>query len=261
MAQTLAVLDMVDAIGALGASVVPHGTPVVAPYITGSGGIAWTPDQIRALARDGVHYILRIDQQSASLASAGNPYLSIKLLAVDIEPGAENNLTADHIAARRAAAGLYTVLYVNQSNYPALRQSINNLGIQAHVRYWVADWNLDRIGAIVFIEQHEGEGVIAVQYQSLANIDRSVISLGALEGVYGPFPKKKVNPIKKVVPIIKKVHPKVTAVGIAGALTTALLAYLNSKGLHVTHLTNAESGAISVASSVLAGYFAPGRKA
>lgn len=81
------------------------------------------------------------------------------------------------------------------------------------------------------------------------NLDESLLK----DGFFPPAPKRKV--IKKPA----KPHPKVTAAGLAGAVTTAVLAFANAHGVHITHLTTAETAAITTAAAALAGYFTPGK--
>lgn len=263
MAEALAVVDMLDAIGARGPAVIPKGTRRVAAYITGSGGIAWTNSEIAALAAKGVQLVLRIDQTNQFL-----PFLSVKDLVVDIEPGAATNLTADSIDARRAQAGQDTVDYCMVSDFDALKASVNARGLQNRVWYWVADWNLDRQGAIDFLAAHDR--VVAVQWASptsnpstlvpgsnatlaQANVDLSVTRAGWPDALPA---NKHVLPKPKPLP---KPHVKITAAGISGALTAALVAYLNSHGVHVTHLSAGEASAISLTTAVLAGYLVPAK--
>ena len=243
MAETLAVVDMLDAIGARGPQVIPRGTKRVAAYITGTGGIAWTNAQIAELASRGVQFVLRIDQTNLFL-----PFLSIKDLVVDIEPGAATNLTADHIAVKRAQARLDTVLYCMLSDFDALVQSVNALGIQNHVWYWVADWNLDRNGAIAFIEQHAR--VVAVQWASPSSNPRTLVPGSSstltesnvdLSVVRADWPAPLPKPAKKRVPrphvpvpvkkVVKKIHPKVAGSTISAALAGAVELYLKSHGV------------------------------
>lgn len=70
-------------------------------------------------------------------------------------------------------------------------------------------------------------------------------------------PAKKRHRVK--LPKVQKPHIKVTTAGISGALTAGLLAYLNSHGVHVTHLSAGEASAISLVTAVLAAYFVPAK--
>ena len=262
MAETPAVIDMLDTIGA-NAAAIPKGTRRVAAYVTGSGGIAWSSAEIDALAKKGVQFVARIDQTNAVLSLA-----SIAVLVKDIEPGASTNLTADHEAAQRARLGLRTTLYCMVSDFETLRTTVSSMGIQTHVDYWVADWNLDRQSAISFMAAHPE--VVAVQWASPtsnpgtlvpgsrrtlaeANIDLSVTRAS------WPMPIHA-KPTRRRLPRPKlpaKPHIKVTAAGIGGVLSGALLAYLNSHGAHVTHLTAPETDAVTLVSALLAAYFTP----
>lgn len=266
MAETPAVIDMLDTIGS-NAGAIPRGTRRVAAYVTGSGGIAWSAASIAALAKKGVQFVARIDQSNSVLSLA-----SFAVLVKDIEPGASTNLTADHEAAQRARLGLRTTLYCMASDFPILKQSVIAIGIGSYVDYWVADWNMDRNGAIAFLAAHPE--VVAVQYASpssnpgtlvpgskrtlaQANIDLSVTRASWPMPVPSkrrrlPLPKPKLPP---------KPHVKITVAGIGGVLTAALLAYLNQKGVHVTHLTAPEASGITLVSTVLAGYLTPSKQA
>lgn len=251
---------MVDAIGAVGPDGIPKGTPVAAVYITGSGGIAWSAAEVAQLRNRGVKLVLRIMQRNADL-----PFLSVKTLAVDIEPGAATNLTADHIVVQRANAGLETVCYCSLSDFVSLVQSVANvlpdLARQNLVKYWVADWTNDRNAAIAFIEQHVN--VIGVQWRSAAEQDFSVVrsdwadQLPARKKVRVHVPKVKVHvpaPVKKVV---SKVHPKVATAGGVGAVAALIEAYAQAHGVHLTPLELAE---LPVLLSIVGGLLAPNSK-
>lgn len=71
------------------------------------------------------------------------------------------------------------------------------------------------------------------------NLDESLLS----DSFFPPAPRRK----PKVKP-----HPKVTAAGIAGAITTAVLAYLSNHGIH--GLTTAETAGITTLAASIAGW-------
>jgi hypothetical protein len=266
MAETVAVVDMLDTIGAT-AGEIPAGTRKVAIYLTGSGGIAWTNADVALLVKNDpqLQTVLRIDQSNSLLSL---PVYLVK----DIEPGASTIATAIEEAAKRRVAVLRTCFYFSRADWTAVTTAVAAAGLAGWVDFWVADWNLDRAGAISFMLSDER--IKAVQWASpssnprtpvpgsnrtlsQANIDLSVTRAGWPTDP--PASPTKKPPIKLPKPKLPKPHPKVTAAGISGALTTALLAYLNSKGAHLTHLTGPETDAISLVAAVIAGYFTPSR--
>lgn len=254
MANPLAVIDMADAIGANGPRAV-KGYKAAAVYITGTGVVPWSAAQIAALAGEGVKYVLRIDQANQS----GNAFLSVKQLVVDCEAGAASVFDGSHIAVVRARAGLETILYASPGvDLPGLEAAVNAAGIQAHVWYWVADWSLDRLGAIGYLEQHPRAA--AVQYGNRGDIDVSVVRasvLGALPAKK-PVVKKVVVPVKKVVAVAKKVHPKTAAAGAGGTLAALIVTYLKAHGVVLSPVETAE---IPVVLAALGAILAPSPKA
>lgn len=259
------VVDMLDTIGA-GAGNIPAGTKRVAIYLTGGGGIAWTNADVAKLNHDDpeLQSVLRIDQSNSLL------HLPVYLIK-DVEAGASTNTTAiDEVQSRRLA-GLRSGIYTSRANYPAMRQMVESVpGLLDFVDFWVADWNLSREEAINFM--FSDDHIKAVQWasptsnpqtlvpNSSRNLLESNIDLSVTRADWpAPLPAPRPKPKPKRRP--PKVHPKVTAAGISGVLTTALLAYLNSHGAHVTHLDPAETSLIAVVAGVIAGYFTPSKAA
>jgi hypothetical protein len=250
MAETLAVVDMLDTIGADYRNI-PKGTQRVAVYITGSGAIPWTSDAIASVERNGARVILRIDQTNSVLVLPG-------YLVKDIEPGASKIPTAVDEALKRSEVGLRTCFYVAASDFKAAEAAVNAAGISAFVDYWVANWNFTREQAIAFMQGYPN--VMAVQWASPssnphtlvpgstltlheANIDLSVTRADwpSVGSVKPPAPKPK----------LPKVHPKVVASTTATALSAAVFAVLNAEGVHVD--PNVKS-AVIVLATLLAGY-------
>jgi hypothetical protein len=262
MAETLAVVDTLDTIGAT-ANSIPRGTKRVLVYITGGGGIAWTAAQIAGLSAKGVQFVGRIDQSNVEQL-----FTNLRTLVVDIEPGAATNLTADHVAVRRAQAGLRTTLYTFLANFDALKRSVSTFGASDHVDYLVADWNLDRNGAIGFLGQHPE--CVGVQYASPTSNPRTLVPGSRLTLAQAnvdlsvtradwpaPVAKKRKLPKPHLPkPRVPKptAHPKVTAAAVAGALSTALLAVLQSKGVRLTQLDATQREILTLLAAVLAGY-------
>lgn len=118
---------------------------------------------------------------------------------------------------------------------------------RSEYRLWLADWDGVRVVP---------NGFDAKQYANPKltrhPFDTSIVDI---ERFFPRTVKPAPKPAPKPKPKPKPIHPKVTAAGIGGALTTALVAFLNSHGVHVTHLTPPESAAIATAAAALAGYF------
>lgn len=277
MAESPQIIDMLDTIGA-NAGAIPAGTRRVATYVTGSGGIAWSSGDIAKLRQDDpqLQLLMRIDQSNSVLSF---PFYVVK----DVEPGASTNATAVDEAKARRDRGLRTCLYTYIANFAALRQMVDSAGVADHVDYWIADWSLDREQAIAFIDSNPA--IKAVQYASPtsnpntlvpgghrtlaeANIDISVTRADWPAPLpAGPAPKPArpkrhvprphpVHVVKKVaakVPV-HKLHPKVQAAGLAGVLAGAVVAYLNSHGVAITHLTGPEQEAVTLIAALLAAY-------
>jgi hypothetical protein len=105
-------------------------------------------------------------------------------------------------------------------------------GIPRHeYRLILADWD----GVAKVPDGYDGK-----QFINGTLFDKSVLNVDTF------FP---VPPPRKI-----HVHPKVAAGTISAALTTALVTLLNAHGVHVTHLTTSEAGAIVTAAGAIAGY-------
>ena len=164
----MTVVDMLDATG-VNAGRIPRGTKRVAIYLTGSGGIAWTNADVTRLVEDDpeLQTVYRIVQAN----NAGDVYLQVKTLVIDIEPGAATLGVAIEIAKTRAAHGLRTAFYYFKAEEAAVRSAVTTAGLESHVDYWLADWNYTRDEAIGLLGQH---GIVAVQYSNGHYYDYSV---------------------------------------------------------------------------------------
>lgn len=259
MAEQTHVVDMIDAIGA-NAGAIPKGTKRVAIYLTGSGGVAWTNADVRQLTKDDpqLQSVIRIDQANQS----SDIFPQVSYIVVDIEPGAANIPEAIRIAVGRKALGLRTGLYYFRAEEGALRGAVAAAGLESHVDYWAAYWDLDREQAIAALGHN---GIKAVQWASPssnpdtlvpgtrrtlreANVDLSV----SLADWPSKLSIKPPPPWHRHKPPKPPVH--ITAAGVAGVITAAVLAYANAHGAHITHLNGQESGMIDLASALLVGY-------
>lgn len=240
------VVDMVDATG-VDAGRIGRGTRRVAIYLTGGGGIAWTNGDVARLVKDDpeLQTVYRIDQ-------ANNPadtFLHVRTLVVDIEPGAASLPVAIEVAKTRKAHGLRTCFYYFEAEESAVRNAVNSANLTDSVDYWRAWWVNNRDEAIRMLESDSR--LVAVQYRSAAYLDYSVTRADWP----APLPPKKRK--RKPIPKPPLPHPKVTVGGISGTLSAALLAYLNSHGVHVTHLNATDTALISVVAGWIVAYLTP----
>ena len=270
MAEQPQVVDMIDAIGA-NAGAIPAGTKRVAIYLTGSGGVAWTNADVAKLTKDDpqLQSVIRIDQANQST----NVFPQVAFIVVDIEPGAANIPEAVRIASARKQIGLRTGLYFFRAEENALRQAVTAAGLDDHVDYWAAYWDLDRDRAIMMLGHR---GVKAVQWASPTsnpdtlvpgtsrtlrelNVDLSVTLADWPQPLPArPAKKTHVPPVvKKVVHKVKRPHPKVVSGSLAGGVAAAVITYLRQHGVH---LTSAETGGLDLAVVYLIGYFTPSKK-
>lgn len=75
-----------------------------------------------------------------------------------------------------------------------------------------------------------------------------------IDDVLKPSWGQRVQPVKPKPRPIPKVHPKIAAAAIAGAIVTGLQALLHAHGVGSWHPTPAESSAITLAAATLAGF-------
>jgi hypothetical protein len=223
---------------------VPAGAARVALYATGSSDIVSTlADRAR------FHHPVLIDQSDSTTAILG---VRIK----DIESGASTIPVAIAWARNGQAQGWRSTFYISAGQLAAARAAVHAAGLTGFVDYWVANWNLSMLEAAALL----GGDVVAIQYASpssnpttlmpgsrltlrQANVDLSVV----LDSWYPIAPKPAKPP---------RVHPKVRAAALAGALYTALQAVVHGKGLHITPV---EASAAATAAAVIAGYLVPSK--
>lgn len=119
---------------------------------------------------------------------------------------------------------------------------------RSQYRLWLADWT-DR--------EHIPPGYDACQYESLSspNIDVSEVAASFFPPNTTPKAKSGKNPLKKVLPVVKKIHPKVKAAAPGGGIGAGVATALTHAGVH---LTSAEAAAVGALFALLAAYFTKG---
>lgn len=186
--------------------------------------------------------------------------------ALDIEAGDALISQAPGWVRRQHARGLARpILYIQLSNLQALLDTLRNAGIDRQaVRIWMAHYTFDRNTGVSELAAHAVDAVQWTDKYEGRNLDASVLvdDFFALKlPAHKPAPKR--HPAKKVAKKVKaaakktKPHPKVAAAGIAGVLSTALVSYLNSHGVSVTHLNPQEQDVLVLASTLLAAWIKP----
>lgn len=153
----------------------------LAGYLTGSGGIAWTPDDWAA--HPGA---VRIDQD----ASATQPTADV----LDVEAGAvpagsprvadwarlalADYASAAHPGQRRPA------IYCSASNVTANANALEAGGVKSGIGLWVANWNLTDPQAVSEVNAASGPyPIIGIQYKNDGPFDIDVFSTAWLAEV------------------------------------------------------------------------------
>lgn len=108
------------------------------PYVTGSDGIAWTPQEIDTFRRQGavVYLVNQGHDQGPAQALTGDEF--------DFEAGAWTLSALLKIVAARRQVSWSTRVYCSWSNYGAIKQAMAEFGIGRSVFFRIADWNLDQ---------------------------------------------------------------------------------------------------------------------
>jgi hypothetical protein len=138
--------------------------------------------------------------------------------------------------------------YASRDNMPAVLASIRSLGIKrSQHRILSAHYG---IGPHICSPVSCGASFTAdgTQWTDVAlgrNLDESLLA----DGFFRPAPAARPAP---------RVHPKVAAAGVTGAIVTAIQAVLHAKHLAITP---AEASGITTAAATIAGYFTPSSKA
>lgn len=132
-------------------------------------------------------------------------------------------------------------IYASHDQMQQAVASLERHGIpRGKYRLWLAHWTYNRNDALAELRDWD-----AVQWtnHSIGGCDESVCRDNFFGPVITPKPRPK-----------RKPHPKITAVALAGAMTTGLQALLHAKGVAHWVPTPAEGSAITAAAAVLAGY-------
>lgn len=108
------------------------------PYITGTDGIAWTPQEIDHFRQLGVRIYL-VNQgvsQGPGQALDGDEF--------DYEAGGWTLPNLVDVVQIRRRASWSTRVYCTWSSYGAIKQALADYGIGRSVFFRIADWNLDQ---------------------------------------------------------------------------------------------------------------------
>jgi hypothetical protein len=108
------------------------------PYVTGSGGIAWTPEEIDIFRRRGTEVIL-VNQgygQGPSSALDGDEF--------DYEAGAWTVPGLLQVVAARRRVSWSTRIYCTWTAYGVVKQALAEAGTGGSVFFRIADWNIDQ---------------------------------------------------------------------------------------------------------------------
>jgi hypothetical protein len=179
----------------------------------------------------------------------------------DVEPG--NPLSAIEAAEQVKAMvgkGVYRPgVYCDGSEMPSVRAALRLLLSRHEYTLILANPN----GARPTAEQLRQQDLDGIQYgwsskgQAPAGTDVSAF----LPDFFPPEHSiKHPAPVKKTGrPKVKAtdIHPKVTGAGLAGAVATAVIAVLKTRGVHIDA---SEASAVATLSAVLAGYIAPHKR-
>lgn len=108
------------------------------PYATGSGGIAWTPEEIdyyRKRATE-IYLVNQGYNQGPADALTGDEF--------DFEAGAWTLPNLVQIVKARRSVKWSTRIYCTWSNYGAIKQALAEAGTGQSVFFRIADWNLNQ---------------------------------------------------------------------------------------------------------------------
>lgn len=155
-----------EALNNLLAALGSNNPQTIASYVTGSGGIAATPEQFAVLAkRTGV---FRYDQSPALAEfAAGNAD------GADIESGAGTVVNAVDGAKSREARGWYSWFYLSHDNLADARNAVAGSSLR-RVRFIVADWSMSQAQAEAFLAASENADCDAVQWASPSSNPRTI---------------------------------------------------------------------------------------
>jgi hypothetical protein len=108
------------------------------PYITGTDGVPWTPEEIDRFRQQGTEVIL-VNQgfgQGPAAALDGDEF--------DVEAGAWTLSGLRMVVAKRRDVHWSTRVYCTWSNYSVIKEALAQDGTGRSVFFRIADWNLDQ---------------------------------------------------------------------------------------------------------------------
>ena len=174
-----------DCTGAnLGKFPIPPGVSL-AGYVTGTGGVPWTPAQLAQ--HPGA---IRIDQWPVNTPAGETADV------LDVEPGAATVNTLEtwvHAAWASYRAGVRPgqrtpTIYMNRSTMTPVANALVAAGITSGVNLWLAE-PMDRVTATGLVTQAGGPyPVVGVQYEFHGDYDVSVFNAAWLNNVSGKAP-------------------------------------------------------------------------
>ena len=108
------------------------------PYVTGSDGIAWTPEEIDYFRKRGavVYLVNQGYHQTAASALTGDEF--------DFEAGAWTLGALLEVVAARRKVRWSTRIYCTWANYGTVKQALADAGTGGSVFFRIADWNIDQ---------------------------------------------------------------------------------------------------------------------
>jgi len=142
----MTIVTMMDTIGS-NAHAIPSSCPKVGCYVTGSGGIQWSPSDVKALGDRAIPIWQKPYSHLDTASIVAYPYL-----VVDVEHGAATISDARTIQAYRKAAGKRTAVY----------HAVSTI-IPGFDEHWIANWNLTAGEATALLGHN---GIVAVQWAS-----------------------------------------------------------------------------------------------
>ena len=166
--MTVAIIDGADATGSNFTSL-PEGLGIVAGYVTGSEGVAWSAEQWAAHPA-----AIRIDQSPVNTAlDETADVLDYERGAATLDDIAPWSLAARAAWARAARPGQrHPAVYASESNLTPVCDALAAARVTG-VGLFVADWTGSRDDAVAMLEASSGPyPVIGVQYEDAGPFDR-----------------------------------------------------------------------------------------
>jgi hypothetical protein len=174
---------------------------------------------------------------------------------LDVENGAAKVTDVGPWLTRMVGKKLYRPgIYCAMSNMPAVKAQIEGAHLKrSDYRLWVADWPDEFATSARPTEVLSGYDAWQFQGTMTGPWDYSILADDFFPDPKAPKRKARKAKVKKAV----KVHPKVAASTLTGALVAAAEAVCIHRGIH---LTPAEIGEVSTLAGAIAGYLTPGPK-